>query len=110
MTTGLDTEVILTDVQRAVSDFTEKSGIRVSLQAEELIASILGAFLFDPHPSWHADRRDHSALFKAHLSSLPKYLADIAKRSGERKQITSFDVLAWLGENLKSICDYACPF
>lgn len=104
------TDLILSDVRSAVDDFTAASDIRVSPQAVELIASVLAAFLFDPHPNWHAGRLDHTDYFNAHLARIPDYLKQISTRLGERQEITSFDVLAWFSENLRNICDYACPF
>ena|SRR5947209_5729023 len=110
MSTGVETQNILTDVQERIATYSAASGIPVSLQAQELIAGVLGGFLFDPHPSWSADRTVHTEYFNAHMAKLPAYLAEIGARVPSGQPITTFDVLNWLASNLGSICDYICPF
>lgn len=112
METGTDTALVLDDVQRAASEYTSTSGVKVSLPAQELIAAILGSFLFDPHPSWNAERGAvHTGHFNNYIRRLPDFLKEIGEQpSVQNEEITSFDVIYWMRDHLAGICTYLCPF
>src|SRR5947208_1291359 len=108
----VDTAYVLREVQDKVRQYINESGIDVTIQAQELIASVLGSFLFDPHPGWQSGMGDeHTQNFEALLNKLPAFLEQIGNLPYvENNRITSFDVIYWLTKNISAICPYICPW
>lgn len=109
----LNEDNIHSEVETRVRDFSELTSIQVSPKAQDLLVAVLGAFLWDPHPSWRVEEESHLKYAGIYLNNIPLYLQQMASRGQNRpgdQTISSFDVLRWLSENLGSICVYVCPF
>jgi len=97
-------------VVAAVSEFAERTNIRTSRPATELVALVVSAIVEDPHPRWRAAPGFSPASLELaqdwYLRALPLFLTQVAQQAlrGEREQITTFDVLHWLTSHLDSIC------
>jgi hypothetical protein len=99
------------EVSQICEKFSSDTDVLVSLRAQTLIAKILNSFLYDPHPKWHIDKKEHEIHLESFLDRLPERLYAIAKVRNHNDPINSFDVLFWLSYNLKEICPwYLCPF
>ena len=106
-----DPERLPQQVERQCQVFTVQSGIPVSNGAREFIVAVLKAFRDDPHPRWDVEHGQHEQRTVEFLADLPTYLRLIARRRrGPAAEITSFDVIFWLSQNIKTICPYLCPF
>ena len=82
------------DIQ--IRDFTKKTRIDVSADAQTLLFTVINAVTNDPHPMWtisSGERRDYEASF---LEGLGHTLGDIQGTVSGSRTITVFDVLHWI--------------
>ena len=77
--------------------FTEKTKIKVSEEAMNLIALSVNSIVIDPHPDWNITDEDKLIdLVKENMKSIPHYLEKLA--NGKKIVIiTAYDILDGFG-------------
>jgi hypothetical protein len=84
---------ILSQVSERCSRFSGQTGIEVTQQTQELIATILTSIILDQHPSWEL-REEPNNIAQAYIEATPLFLRQIFV--GEHiPRITTFSFLHW---------------
>jgi len=94
------------EVNTHLEQFTSNSGVRLTNKARDLLLLCLDAIESDPNPSWEANS-NLPQLTNEMTVRLPSFLFEIWHDRPKNRfydEMTTFEVLHWLGENLTKIC------
>lgn len=99
----------VSDLTSIFEEFTDNTGIVITESAQLLIVQLINSVEVDPHETWRIQSDRLEAYERIWPEVLPNILRRIALDHQLARQITSTDIVYWVGNNLQSM-DFLLSF